>query len=160
MATDLIQSIGADGQIHKTNSSDATKNKKKSNDSLGKDAFLNLLVCQMQNQDPLNPNTDTEYIAQLATFSQVEEMQNIGKAMDNMRAMTSVGKYVDITVKDLRKNDDGLYEERNVTGKIDFATSENKISVNGKLYDFDDVTAMYNDEPSKYKTDDKDGNKK
>ena len=45
---------------------------------LGKDAFLQLLVCQMQNQDPMNPNSDTEYVAQLAQFSQLEQLQNLG----------------------------------------------------------------------------------
>ena len=44
---------------------------------LGKDAFLQLLVCQMQNQDPMNPNSDTEYVAQLAQFSQLEQLQNL-----------------------------------------------------------------------------------
>ncbi len=144
---DLIQAIGSDGTVQKTNSTTAAKKEREPNDSLGKDAFLNLLVCQMQNQDPLNPNTDTEYIAQLATFSQVEEMQNIGKAMDNMRAMSSVGKYVDITVSSSEKDEDGVYTKREVTGKVDFATSDNKISVNGNLYDFDDVKAIYNEDP-------------
>ena len=37
------------------------------------EAFLKLLVTQMQNQDPLNPMNDTEYMAQLATFSNVEQ---------------------------------------------------------------------------------------
>ena len=47
----------------------------KANDALGKDAFLQLLVCQMQNQDPMNPSNDTEYVAQLAQFSQLEQLQ-------------------------------------------------------------------------------------
>jgi len=150
---DLIAPINEYGMVEKTNSATKKEKERNTNGSLGKDAFLNLLVCQMQNQDPLNPNTDTEYIAQLATFSQVEEMQNIGKAMDNMRAMSSVGKYVDITVSTNELAEDGTKKERNVTGKIDFATSDNKISVNGNLYDFDDVKTIYNDDPSKYKTD-------
>ncbi len=41
--------------------------------SLDYEAFLKLLVTQMQNQDPLNPMDDTEYVAQLATFSNVEQ---------------------------------------------------------------------------------------
>ncbi|MCF3932489.1 flagellar hook assembly protein FlgD [Acuticoccus sp. M5D2P5] len=41
--------------------------------TLDYDAFLRLLVTQMQNQDPLEPMSDTEYIAQLANFSNVEQ---------------------------------------------------------------------------------------
>lgn len=43
------------------------------NTTLDYDAFLKLLVAQMENQDPLEPVSDTEYIAQLATFSNVEQ---------------------------------------------------------------------------------------
>lgn len=41
--------------------------------SLDYDAFLQLLVAQMKNQDPLDPSSETEYVAQLATFSNVEQ---------------------------------------------------------------------------------------
>ncbi len=50
---------------------------KKANSSLDKDAFLQLLVAQMKYQDPLQPTSNTEYISQLATFSELEEMQNL-----------------------------------------------------------------------------------
>lgn len=41
--------------------------------SLDYDAFLKLLIAQMQNQDPLEPMKSSDYVAQLATFSQVEK---------------------------------------------------------------------------------------
>ena len=41
---------------------------------LGQDAFLNLLVTQLQNQDPLNPQANEEFVAQLAQFTQVEQL--------------------------------------------------------------------------------------
>lgn len=47
------------------------------NSELGKDSFLQLLVLQMQNQDPLEPTDNTEMIAQLAQFSSLEQMNNL-----------------------------------------------------------------------------------
>ena len=52
--------------------------------SLGSDAFLKLLVVQLQNQDPTNPQSNTEFIAQLATFSSLEQLTSINKAVSSM----------------------------------------------------------------------------
>ena len=66
-----------------TSSSEALKKK-----DLGKDAFLQLLVTQLQNQDPTKPQADGEFIAQLAQFSSLEQLtsmqltlQKIGTAL-------------------------------------------------------------------------------
>ena len=59
-------------------------NPTKGNSELGKDAFLQLLVVQMQNQDPLNPMEDKEFVAELAQFSQLENLQNIESGISNM----------------------------------------------------------------------------
>ncbi len=48
-------------------------------DTLGRDAFLNLLVTQLQHQDPTQPQADGEFLAQLATFSQLEQLQSMNK---------------------------------------------------------------------------------
>lgn len=48
---------------------------------LGRDAFLELLVSQLANQDPLSPLKDHEFIAQLATFSSLEQLEGINRGM-------------------------------------------------------------------------------
>jgi flagellar basal-body rod modification protein FlgD len=54
--------------------------------TLGSDAFLKLLVIKLQNQDPTNPQSDTDFIAQLATFSSLEQLTSINKAITELSA--------------------------------------------------------------------------
>ena len=51
---------------------------------LGKDDFLNMLIAQLQHQDPLNPADGTEFTAQLAQFSSLEQLSNINDSLQNM----------------------------------------------------------------------------
>ena len=58
---------------------------------LGQDAFLKLLVTQLQNQDPLNPQKNEEFVAQLAQFSSVEQLSNANDALGSLYlAMSSM----------------------------------------------------------------------
>ncbi len=63
-------------------SSDTQKSEK--DDALGRDAFLKMLVAQLQNQDPLNPMDGTDFSAQLAQFSQLEQLMNLNDGMEAM----------------------------------------------------------------------------
>jgi flagellar basal-body rod modification protein FlgD len=51
---------------------------------LGKDAFLKLLMAQLSNQDPLQPVDNQAFIAQLAQFSSVEQLQGLGSRLDTL----------------------------------------------------------------------------
>ncbi|TYR77522.1 flagellar hook assembly protein FlgD [Rossellomorea vietnamensis] len=51
-------------------------------DVLGKDDFMKILMTQLQNQDPLNPMQDKDFIAQMATFSTLEQITNLGESME------------------------------------------------------------------------------
>lgn len=63
--------------------------------NLDKDAFLKLLITQMQYQDPLNPTDDKEFIAQLAQFSSLEQMQNVANATMQSQAYSMIGSLVE-----------------------------------------------------------------
>lgn len=58
--------------------------KQTGNSALGKDAFLKLLITQLQNQDPTEPMDDKQFIAQMAQFSSLEQMQNMTTAMEKL----------------------------------------------------------------------------
>ena len=127
-----------DGQILESVSS-LDKNTKASNSSLDKDAFLQLLVAQMKYQDPLEPTSNTEYISQLATFSELEEMQNMTSGMNLQRASALVGQYVFMKVTDSSGNT--TYPE----GRVDYVVYENNkayLSINETLYSMDDLDTI------------------
>lgn len=58
--------------------------------ALGKDEFLNLLVTQLKNQDPMNPQDSTAFVAQLAQFSSLESMQNIQSLLTSQGTDTAL----------------------------------------------------------------------
>lgn len=115
------------------------KERLKGSNSLDKDAFLQLLVAQMKYQDPLEPTSNTEYISQYATFSELEQMQNMSSSMDLFRASSLVGETVLLKVRD------SLGRTTNVQGNVDYVVYENNkayLSVNGELYSMDDLDTV------------------
>lgn len=128
--------------LNTVNSNTSTTKTSDTSNTLGKDAFLQLLVTQMKYQDPLNPSTDAEYIAQLATFSQLEQLQNLNSTNTNAQALTLVGKTVTIKTSDSSNN------EKYVSGVVDYVTMSNgeaKISVNDTLYSVSQIYEVYDD---------------
>src|SRR3954451_14875685 len=70
-------------------------------DQMGKDTFLKLLVAQMKYQDPANPASSTEFMAQTAAFTQVEKLEEIAKQNASLLALqrsSSAGALVGRTV--------------------------------------------------------------
>jgi len=72
------------GQAETTFNQTATQG----SDELDKLAFLNILVAQLQNQDPMNPMDDKEFTAQLAQFSSLEQLTNISEGIDTLNQST------------------------------------------------------------------------
>ena len=71
------------GKTEKASNSTSTN----SNSSLNKDAFLQLLVTQMQYQDPLDPQDNSQYLSQLAQFSSLEQMTNVADGLSGVSTL-------------------------------------------------------------------------
>ena len=111
--------------------------------SMDKEAFLQLLVAQMKYQDPLQPTSNTEYISQYATFSELEQMQNMSANMTLSRASEMVGKEVIVE----STSDSG--KTTTVQGQVEsvmYQSNKAYISIDGTLYSVDDVVQIVDDE--------------
>ncbi len=85
MSTSAVGSTGST-----SNTSTDLPTTKSKDTSLGKDAFLQLLVTQMTHQDPTQPKADGEFIAQLAQFSSLEQLTEIQKTLAAMSTALGV----------------------------------------------------------------------
>ncbi|MDD9303606.1 MAG: flagellar hook capping protein [Desulfobacter sp.] len=96
-----------DGLVSGYKSTETKKDEK--SDALGRDAFLTMLVAQLQNQDPLNPMEGSEFSAQLAQFSQLEQLMTLNESMESLATSFS-----NDSEKDLMG-----YMGKQVTGEVD-----------------------------------------
>ncbi len=118
-----------------TSSADGAKVSSSMNET--KEMFLELLVAEMQYQDPLEPTDNTEYVKELATFSQVETLNNVQNDVSALTSQNLVGKYVSLTDPDTGEV---------VEGKVDFVNEnagEQYVSVDGAMYKASTVTAVH-----------------
>lgn len=135
-----LQAQVIDGVISKTNNIEKIKTADELN-KLGKDSFLKLLCAQMENQDPMQPQSNTEWVSQLATYSTLEQMQNMNAVMTNSQAFGLIGQDVIVATK----NADG--KESTISGKVDFVSvkgNKSYLSIDGNLYPSSDLQSIIN----------------
>lgn len=126
-----------DGKVIAESTPTKQNTKKYGTDALGKDAFMTLLVTQMQNQDPLNPSSDTEFIAQLAQFSSLEQMQNLNVAMSNQNAFGLVGQNVIINVG--QSEGETKNQIAGIVQYVEMKEGKAYLAVDEELYSVDDL---------------------
>lgn len=108
---------------------------------LGKDDFLNLLVTQLRYQDPLKPVDDKEFIAQMAQFSSLEQMQNLNTTFSSTKAFSILGKRVSASIVDEITKETKLVEG-NVTS-VKVQNGKTYVVVKGQDILIDRVTDVY-----------------
>ena len=129
-----------DGKLQtSTTSSESLKNSSNKS-AVDSDTFLTLLVAEMQNQDPLEPTSNTEWVSQYATFTQVEQMGEMSDSMDMLRANNLVGKEVIMKVTSVSTG-----ETSYVRGPVDYITIEEGkplLNIGGSSYSLDDLDTV------------------
>ena len=135
-----------DGKLNTETASSASlksANEEKNKSGVDSEAFLTLLVAEMQNQDPLEPTANTEWISQYATFTQVSEIQSIGDAMNGVQAQGLVGKSVIMRVTESTGNTnyiDGMVE------RVSYEDGKAFLYIGGNPYSIDDLDTVISEQ--------------
>ncbi|PCJ57686.1 MAG: flagellar hook capping protein [Candidatus Hydrogenedentota bacterium] len=125
------------------------------NDELGKDAFLRLLVLQLQNQDPLDPVDNSDMLAQLAQFSALEGQNNLNESFVKLSGnidqlnFISASQLLGKTVKGVDLNGDlrtGLVEGVHLDGSIVLLTVDGELMSMTGILSIDSQPAEDTDE--------------
>lgn len=104
---------------------------------LGKDDFLNLLVTQLRYQDPLNPTDDKEFIAQMAQFSALEQMQNLNTSFTATKAYSLIGKGILANVRDPSTGE--ITEVSGDVSSVTYSGGKYYVVVRGREVPVDDI---------------------
>ncbi|MEZ0537770.1 flagellar hook capping FlgD N-terminal domain-containing protein [Caldicellulosiruptoraceae bacterium PP1] len=123
-------------EVNNVTQSSSTILTSSTNKTLGKQDFLNLLVTQLRYQDPLKPMEDKEFVAQLAQFSSLEQMQNLNQNMQLLRSQTLIGKNVTASISDGTTT-------KQIQGTVDSVRIEGEnvlLNVNGSEVKLTDIT--------------------
>lgn len=139
MATSAVIS---EGTVVKTTDTTQAVNTSKNASSLGKDDFLQLLVAEMKYQDPLEPTSNTDYIAQYAQFSQVEALTNMQEANELANATALVGKTVTMNVVSAS----GVQSQ--ISGRVEYVNSSGGdvfLYIDGIPYNYDNLQTVWDD---------------
>lgn len=121
---------------------------------MGQNAFLQLLAVQMQNQDPLNPVDNTQFVAQLAQFSSLQELTTISSQLGTMSTTTALIQNADqlYSAFNLMNTQVAVTNSKNiqVTGTVSGVTITNGqayVEVNGQSYPLSSVDAVSTSTP-------------
>jgi flagellar basal-body rod modification protein FlgD len=99
--------------------------------SLGKDDFLKLLVGQLKNQDPLNPTSDTDFIGQMAQFSQLEQTTNMATANSEQIAQQTSARAVSLLGRNVTYPNTSGVSTTGVVEKVEWSAGKPMLTVAG-----------------------------
>ena len=111
--------------------------------SLGKDDFLKLLVGQLKNQDPMNPTSDTDFIGQMAQFSQLEQTTNMATANSELAAQQTGARAIALLGRNVTYPNASGVSTTGVVEKVEWSGGKPTLTVGGiAAIDPNSVTAV------------------
>jgi flagellar basal-body rod modification protein FlgD len=116
--------------------------------TLGQNDFLKLLVAQMTSQDPLNPQKDTEFIAQMAQFSALEQSKTMQADMAGLRAQQQLLQANALIGQTVELQLDPNQAARGIVAAVQIEDGAPNLIVNGERYDLDQVRLIESVLPS------------
>ncbi len=102
------------------------------------ETFLNLLVAEMTNQDPLEPTSNTEFVTQMAQFTSLQYAQDSSKYAQANYASSLVGK----TVTAAKMEGSEMIKETGVVESVLKNGDSYTVTVNGKTFDIKKITSV------------------
>jgi flagellar basal-body rod modification protein FlgD len=105
--------------------------------------FLKLVVAQMTNQDPLKPQTDTEFISQMTTFTTLEQTKTMQGDIAQMKTQQEVLKGMSLMNREVVVNDGDAGNKMGVVTGLDMDGQNVKVVIGGKSYALSDVLAVH-----------------
>ncbi|RCW47688.1 MULTISPECIES: flagellar hook capping FlgD N-terminal domain-containing protein [unclassified Halanaerobium] len=112
------------------------------NDGLGQDAFFKILITQLQNQDPLDPMEDKEFISQMAEFSSLEKVEKIYGMLEQQFNVNQLAGQADLIGKEITAEIEGV----ELKGTVDGVKSKDEqiwvVLENGSEIRMDHLTAI------------------
>ena len=131
MATSGVSMSGSEAYIKPSTLSTSSAIRGKDASEMGMSDFFNLLAAQLQNQDMMNPQSNTEFIAQMAQFTTLQGLQKITEYQLSSYATSYVGKNVAIAYT----NDSGsLTRTEGIVERVTFYDGEPKVVVGNVSY--------------------------
>lgn len=112
------------------------------NATLGEQDFLNLLVAQMTNQDPLNPISNTDFVAQMAQFNSLQQMQQIQTDLSQMNSQQNLLQASGLLGRQVVLQTDPQDTVTGVVSSMQIANGTPKIVVNGQAYDLSQLLSV------------------
>ena len=138
MADNIFSTISSSDQIKANYEEFKNKFVDKDKDLISQDTFLKLLVAEMSNQDPLEPTSNTEFIAQLAQFSTMSYLQDSSKYSFATYATSLVGK----TVSASKFEGTDLVMVTGVVESVKFQNNSYIVTIDGEEFDISKVTII------------------
>src|SRR3954452_16829987 len=99
--------------------------------TLGKDDFLKLFVAQMQHQDPMNPMQDADMMGQMAQFSTLEQITNVGNSTSEMANSVSMSQSLGLIGRTVTYADEDGTRHTGVVQKVVTEGGTAKLTVDG-----------------------------